>query len=106
METQNCIGNSQRIGRIGAGEYLRLALTVASRGDLALAASLYRRALCLSPEQPMAHYLLGLALMGMGQADEARSEWQAALRGTEGEQLDWARSRARCLLGRYGSGLR
>ena len=96
---QESIGSDTRAR---AGNYLRSALALAAQGNPALAASLYRRALCLAPEHPTAHYLLGLALMGMGAEGEARSEWQAALNGSEEARGDWGLHRAQCLLAQYG----
>lgn len=98
---QNSIGNNTRVR---AEKYLQSALALAAQGDLALASSLYRRALCLAPEHPTAHYLLGLALMGMGAEEEARVEWQAALDGAGEAQGDWGRCRAQSLLAQHGSG--
>ena len=96
---QESIGSDTRVR---AEKYLQSALALAAQGDLALAAALYRRALCLAPEHPTAHYLLGLALMGMGAEEEARSEWQAALDGAGEASGDWGRCRARSLLAQSG----
>ena len=82
-------------------ERLRQALRVAARGDLTMAASLYRRTLCLAPDHPTAHYLLGLALMGLGREEEARAEWLTTLHEEGGSEADWVHRRAQSLLVQY-----
>ena len=82
-------------------ERLRQALRVAAQGDLALAVSLYRRTLYLAPEHPTTHYLLGLALMGLGREEEARAEWLTTLREEELEETKWVHCQAQSLLTQY-----
>jgi thioredoxin-like negative regulator of GroEL len=82
-------------------ERLRQALHVAAQGDLALAASLYRRTLCLAPDHPTTHYLLGLALMGLGREEEARTEWLTTLHEEGSEETNWVHHQAQSLLTQY-----
>ena len=50
------------------------------RGQLALAASAFRKALSLNPEFPEAHNNLGNALIGLGKWKTAESSFRHALR--------------------------
>lgn len=50
-----------------------------SSKDPGEAASLYRRGLKLCPDDDVAHYELGKILQSMGQAEDARMEFEAAL---------------------------
>ncbi len=49
-------------------------------GDSRDAVALYREGLKLCPDDDVAHYELGKILAGMGRSDEARAEFEAALK--------------------------
>jgi tetratricopeptide (TPR) repeat protein len=51
--------------------------------DLAGAIEAYRKAIALSPKNPLGHYLLGEAQLGSGSVPEAESEWKLALESAD-----------------------
>jgi tetratricopeptide (TPR) repeat protein len=51
--------------------------------DIAGAIDLYKRAIVLSPKNPLGHYLLGEAQLGAGNVAEADSEWKLALESAD-----------------------
>jgi tetratricopeptide (TPR) repeat protein len=53
---------------------------VQSVGEPRDAVALYREGLKLCPDDDVAHYELGKILAGMGRSDEARAEFEAALK--------------------------
>lgn len=56
-----------------------LAVSRHNAGDLAEAENLYRQILAIDPDQPKAHFNLGLVLKGLGRPTDAAESYRAAL---------------------------
>jgi tetratricopeptide (TPR) repeat protein len=62
-------------------------------GQLSLAADAYQKALAISPDDPEAHYLLGLVYLSRSQPQQALAEFQKDQRGSQrrvGEALAYS----------------
>ena len=66
-------GTLEAVAMVAAGE------AAAARGDLGAAVGAFRKAVYLDPDQPIAHFQLGLALEAGGDARSARRAYAAAL---------------------------
>ena len=85
-----------------AQECLDRGLILAMFGDNEAAARFYRKALLLDNSNALAHYMLGLALMDDGEANDALQEWRvAASSHCSDSRTEWARTECAKLLNEY-----
>jgi len=83
--------------------HLRKGLSLYSGGRPSTAIGPLRRAVEIAPENPEAHYLLGLAYKAVGKDPDAHEQWRkAVVVAAHTETASWARHTASRLLGEQG----
>jgi len=95
--------------------HLQRGLTLYAQGDTLAALWAFSQGVDLEPDDPLGHYLCGLAFQALGHGRQARAEWEMVLTltadvtGSDGEmppsvETQWVRGLVQCLLARGAAG--